>query len=611
MSPLTIAWSMCASACAMLGLLHLLIWFKEHRSGVFLLSATMAFSAAVNSFIELRLQHTNSIDRYIELVKWENLVVSGILVSLVWFIYLYFRTARAWLAITITVLWSLGLMVNFLHPGNLTFREISEIKQISTSWGESFSIAVGTASPWKWVSDIASLLIMIYILDASIRLWRGGNRRRAMVVGGGIIFFITSAGIHSPLVDAGWVETPYMIGFAFLAIVLALSHELVSDVVQVADFKRQVQFSEERWRSFLKNIQLAVLGIDAKGRINYVNPFLVALTGFKPEQLLGQPITTLVPVEEVNMVKARLKLAAEMDLQPHVRRTLVCASGEHRNLAWSSVRILDFKGNYVGIIGIGVDITEWLNSTKLLQKTQHEMERLMRFNMLGELAATLAHELNQPLTAILSNAQAGRRFLNAKPPNPDELPEILDDIVRDDKRAGEIIHRMRAMLESGEIHRELFAINDAARETIKLIENELLMYNVVIHPTYGPNLPQVEGGRIEIQQVILNLVLNAVHVLRRMPLENRRLRIQTTERDGSVVVTVEDNGPGIPVANLPHLFEPFFTTRSTGLGMGLVICRRIIESHGGCIQAENIEEGGARLTFSLPSSKPLQRLGHD
>jgi hypothetical protein len=223
MSPLTIAWSMCAAASAMLGLMHLTIWLKNRRTYVYALSALMAFSAAANALLELGMLHTQMLDRYIVLMRWENTAVFGLVAPLVWFVYLYFQTARRWLAITITALWSIALLINFLSPNTLVFAESVELRILPTYWGETFTVAFGPNNPWKWLPDIASLLIVFYVLDASLRLWRKGNRRRALVVGGGIILFMLIGGLHSPLVDAGRINTPYMVAFAFLAIVMTMS----------------------------------------------------------------------------------------------------------------------------------------------------------------------------------------------------------------------------------------------------------------------------------------------------------------------------------------------------------------------------------------------------
>ena len=224
MSLLTIAWSFSAAVCVMLGSIHLLFWFRNRSLHVYLLSSLMAVSAGVSAMLELGLLLTESLDTYRLLILWENVAIFMILVPMVWFVQTYFGTGRRWLAITITLLWTLGILANFLSPHSLTFIEVSELKRLATAWGEDFTVPLGTENPWKLLADIASLLILVYVGDATVRLWRQGGQRTALVIGGGIVFFILLAGIHTPLVDAGVIATPYMINFAFLAIIISLTN---------------------------------------------------------------------------------------------------------------------------------------------------------------------------------------------------------------------------------------------------------------------------------------------------------------------------------------------------------------------------------------------------
>jgi signal transduction histidine kinase len=232
------------------------------------------------------------------------------------------------------------------------------------------------------------------------------------------------------------------------------------------------------------------------------------------------------------------------------------------------------------------------------------MEHLGRANMLGELVSALAHEINQPLAAILSNAQAARRLLASGSPDPGELREILDDIVRDDKRAGEVIQHLRLMLRKGEIQRERFRIQESIGEVLGLMNGELDAQGISVDKELDPDLPPAEAGRVETQQVIMNLLINAAHALSESPPGQREIRIRAERHvEDAVMVSIEDTGPGIAPEALSSAFEPFFTTRSDGLGMGLAICRRIVEAHGGRIWGENAING-ARFSFTLPLAGP-------
>ena len=221
--------------------------------------------------------------------------------------------------------------------------------------------------------------------------------------------------------------------------------------------------------------------------------------------------------------------------------------------------------------------------------------------MLGELSGSLAHELNQPLTAILSNAQAAQRFLAQSPPRIDKLAEILTDIVKSDHRAEAVIQRLRSLLRKEESQRHPLDINEVVEESMRLMRSDLLSRQVVVSTDLADALPAVSGDRNQLQQVLLNFVINGCDAMDGQEADRRLLvRTQTTVH-GNVEVSVVDRGAGIPVANLERIFEPFVTTKATGMGLGLAICRSIVEAHGGRLWATNNADCGATLHCELPA----------
>ncbi|EPX55568.1 hypothetical protein D187_009179 [Cystobacter fuscus DSM 2262] len=232
-----------------------------------------------------------------------------------------------------------------------------------------------------------------------------------------------------------------------------------------------------------------------------------------------------------------------------------------------------------------------------------QLAHVSRVAALGELAASLAHELNQPLAAILSNAQAARRLLNTTPAQLDEVREALGDIISDDKRAGEVIHRMRALLKRGEPRQELHSLNDLVREVARLLTNDMHLRGVTLQLALAPSLPAVQGDGIQLQQVVLNLLLNALDAMADVPAGQRQLQVRTASPGpGRVELSVQDSGGGIEPSRLALVFEPFYSTKENGLGMGLSISRSIVEAHGGRLQAESPPGQGALLRFVLPAA---------
>ena len=388
----------------MLGLTHLLLFFHQRRSALYLLSSLMAFAAAVETVIVLALINAESIDAYKTLLIWDNAAVYVLLMSMVWFAYFYFDNAQLWLVRLITVLWSAALVANFLSPYSLVFSQIVELKQVVSFWGETFVLARGTANPWVILADIASVLIAIYFISSAIATWRAGNRRRALLIGGAMTVFILLAGIHAPLVDAGKVATPYMVSFAFLAIVFALTYELVVEAVAAARLAREVSSFEARWSSLVDSIELAIVGIDAQGAVIYANPFFERLSGYPLSQLRGKHVGRLVPPATVEELKQRLEVAAREGPKSHTNSVLVTAAGERREMEWTSVQLFTSGDTHAGFLSIGADVTERVQARMQLQRAEREMERLARANVLGELTSALAHELNQPLAAISTTA---------------------------------------------------------------------------------------------------------------------------------------------------------------------------------------------------------------
>jgi signal transduction histidine kinase len=238
------------------------------------------------------------------------------------------------------------------------------------------------------------------------------------------------------------------------------------------------------------------------------------------------------------------------------------------------------------------------------QRLRQDLTHIGRVSALGELTASLAHELNQPLTAILSNAQAAEHLLTAAAPNLEEVREILRDIVTDDRRATEVIRRLRALVKKGDLEFVPLDLNELIREVARLMGSDAISRGISLSLELAADLPTVRGDRVQLQQVVLNLVLNGLDAMHEPGGDERTLVIRTA-RDGAdaVAVSVQDAGTGIDEKNVDQLFHPLFTTKTEGLGMGLTIARTIVDAHGGRLSAANNVTAGATFQFSLPVSR--------
>src|SRR5204863_1304037 len=235
------------------------------------------------------------------------------------------------------------------------------------------------------------------------------------------------------------------------------------------------------------------------------------------------------------------------------------------------------------------------------QRLRQEMAHIGRVSAMGELTASLAHELNQPLTAILNNAQVAQRFLAAEVVDVEEIREILNDIVADDKRAAEVIRRLRLLLKKGDLEYVSLDLNEVVTEVARLVTSDAAIRNVSMVVEAAPRLPRVRGDRVQLQQVVLNLVLNGLDALDDSSPDRKRLVIRTFRDSAAVVgVAVHDTGPGIADKSVDQIFDALYTTKPDGIGMGLAIARTIVEGHGGRLTAANHEDGGAILQVTLP-----------
>ncbi len=236
------------------------------------------------------------------------------------------------------------------------------------------------------------------------------------------------------------------------------------------------------------------------------------------------------------------------------------------------------KGQCYRMIGADTDITNQRNAAATLELQRNELAHISRVAVMGELTATIAHEINQPLAAIGANAQAALRFLSFDAPNISRVHESLADIVIDNERAAEVIRRLRTLLIKGEVEASLFDLNVAANGAIDIISGVAQSRNIKVEKDFFSDLPNLFGDSVQIQQILVNLLLNAVDAIGS---EGGRVEVKTFERDGQVIASVSDTGPAISTDDLGKIFEPFYSTKKNGMGMGLTICRSIAEAHGG------------------------------
>src|SRR5437762_6220974 len=365
------------------------------------------------------------------------------------------------------------------------------------------------------------------------------------------------------------------------------------------------KLAEEKFRLVLDAAPNAMIMVDSAGVISFANAPAATVFGYSLSELIGRPIETLIPERfrdrHVGYRKGFLS-------EPSSR-----AMGAGRDLFGRRNDGSEFAVE-VGLNpihtteGLSVLASVIVISARKQAELEHQLQnmelaRVGRVAVMGELAASLAHEVNNPIGAIVVNASAGQRLVAAGKAGTEELTELLTDIVADGRRAGEVIQGIRNMVRKGKPRRTLIQIGDTIRELLRIVHADAIGRDVKVTAEVGPDACQVWGDPVQLLQVLLNLALNALEAMSAIPPDARRLFIRAgRDGNGDILASVRDTGPGFPSGMAEQLFEPFFSTKSEGTGMGLAISRSIIEAHGGTLSGENCDGGGACFTVRLPQA---------
>ena len=360
--------------------------------------------------------------------------------------------------------------------------------------------------------------------------------------------------------------------------------------------------SEDRWQSLLENPIFGVNLLDEHQRFITANQTYQTMVGYSIDELRQlTPLDLSVPGErEINEALIREMQEGKRQHFEMIKRL----RRKDGKLIWISLyvfAITDWKSGANLTFGIAFDITEKKQAQDALQEMRAELARNARVNQMVAMTGSIAHEINQPLSAIVANASAGLRWLERTTPDVDETRTVLQEIVDEGHRAGEIIKGIRAMFRADDKSRVSVDLNELLREVLVLTQDERRNGQIEVHTELDENLPSVTGDRVQLQHVLFNLMTNAIDAMESVTDRNRILRVKSNPNGSAgVLITVEDSGIGIAPENINRIFSAFFTTKSHGMGLGLAICRSIVESHGGRLSASPNYPHGATFQIVLP-----------
>jgi len=735
MNWVTVIWSMGSGACLTLALIHVVVWWKDRTARTNLVFSVMAIAVAAFGALELAMMRAQTPEQFGFAVRWVHVPVWVIVVSLVIFVRLYLNAGRRWLAWAVVGVRTLSVILNFTLSPNINYRQMTALRHVSFM-GESVSVPTGVPNPWMLVAQLSLVLLVIFVTDATITVWRRGDRRQALIVGGSILLFAMAGTVQGITITWGLISMPLTASLFYQGLVVVMACELSFDMLRAAALARRLQTSEasvgeseERFRIVANAAPVLIWMAGVDKLCNFFNKPWLEFTGRSMEQEMGngwaegvhpddlqrclkiyteafdarQPfvmqyrlrrhdgehrwlsdqgvarydthrnfagyIGSCVDVTELidkdaalRESEERMRLAAdavnlgiwEWDLDQdeiwatNSRRALLgwpasgkigfddfisCVHPDDRNriqeaiddainkhkdydseyrlvlpdgvVRWMATRgslHLSASGRPTRLLGVSIDITARKQAELETKQQRDELSHLSRVAAMGELAASIAHELNQPLAGITSNASAGQRFIDRGDVDLRELHDLLGDIVSDGRRAGDVIRGLQSMVKKAAPNRQRVNLNDLVTNVARMVNPNAVLQACNVETLLDPNLPAIEADPIQLQQVLLNLVINAFDAMSDTLVPNRKVVIATERNgNGTIRTSVRDYGIGISEETRERLFEQFFTTKAKGLGMGLAIVRSIVESHGGTIAAENADGGvGARFLFILP-----------
>ena len=603
MSWVTVIWSMVASACLTLAALHLLIWWRRREAWAHALFFLAAVGTAFLAVCELWGMRAQTPAEYGLALRWGNLPYSVVIISLVGFIRVYLRAGRPGLAWVVCGVRTLSLVVNFTSTVNIQYREITALRHVRFL-GESLSIPEGVTNVWVLVTQTSLLLFVVFAVDAMLTVWRRGDRRPAMVLLSTIVLFVLVSLGQSVLTFWGIMYIPITLSVYFLGIVAVMSFNLSDDVIRSAGLSDDLRESEDRMSLAVEAAEFGVWVWTLPINRVWGSERWLRLFGFASDAAISfEMVLQRIHPDDREMVEREVRRALAEHGNYVIEYRVTLPDGSLRWIASRGRMYPEAHGKPARMLGTAIDITGRKQAEQEIAHQRNELAQIARVSTMNQLASSLAHELNQPLGAILRNAEAGELFLQDPSPDLDEVRAILVDIRKDDQRAGEVIDRMRAWMKRREVERCLLSINQLAGEVVTLMRSDTEMRRVRLVVETDPAVPPVLGDRVQLQQVLLNLLLNAMDALDDNPPARRLVTVQVRPVGAMVEVTVSDTGHGISPDKLSRVFEPFFSSKPTGLGMGLAISRSIIEAHGGRLWAENNEVGGATFTITLPTAK--------
>lgn len=605
MDTVTVVWSMIAAFAALLGIVHLARWALDRESRVDLTFSLVAFCFVGVAFGELVCMHALTAADWGEAVRWLHVPLWGLVVFTVLFVHQYLGAGKPWLVWAIIGVRTVILAINFATDSNFNFAKIHSIER-APFLGERVSV-VGEAVTGRFqiLGLISSVLLVAYVLEATVTLWRRGgadDRRRAVTIGGSVCAFTLIASSATQLVIWQVAQLPFLITPAFAVPLLAMSMELGRDLLRASALARALRETRSRLELAAGSANLGLWEWNGQtGRV-WATGKACEMFGLTAADTADyRHWLDRVHPDDVPRLVHEMERALASGAECSVEFRILTGGAEPRWILARGRAEASLPGKRAHVRGVVRDVSEERRAQCETQELRQELMHTGRVSLLGQLSSSLAHELSQPLGAILRNSEAAAMMLRAPTVDREELQAIVADIQRDDRRAGQVIDRLRALLKWRQVELLPTSVDGLIQDVLTLVRPDASLRHVYIESRLTPGLPAVDGDRVHLSQVLLNLFLNAMDAVSESPPDRWRVVVGARQRDARTVeIYVSDSGPGVPEDRIGKIFDPFFTTKASGMGMGLSVSRAIVESHGGQIDVRNETEGGATFSVTLP-----------
>jgi signal transduction histidine kinase len=606
MSYVTVVWSVIAACALLLALMYGIVWLLDRKARAALAFSFEALAVVGSVIVELGMMHATTPEQWGEWVRWNQVPILVRTAALCAFIRFYFETGRLWLMWAAIGARSIVLVAGFLVDPNFNFSRIDSIDRIPFL-GEQVSI-VGQAvtSSHQWFATLATSLVLVFVADASLTLWRKGTRdaRRKVIVIGGATFLSWAIGSgYTTLMVYGDVRLPALLTPPFLIMLAAMTFELSRDTLRASRLARELRASEARLELAASAAGLGLWAWNQRGRFWATSQARAMLGLGNGDGLDLARVRSMVDPQDVARAEDAWRQAAASGAEADVQFRARLPGGDVRLFAARGRAETDVHGTAVSAQGVLRDVTEQVRALEENAELRRELAHAGRVSVLGTLSSSLVHELGQPLGAILLNAETAELLLQNQSPDLDEVRHILADIRRDDRRATDVIDRLRKLLRRGQMEFAPVSPEALTQDVEALLRLDATAREVRLECTCEPGLPPIRGDRVHLVQVLINMVVNGMDAVANQPATRRRVAVRAcADPQGGVELTVEDTGSGIAPDLLSKVFDPFFTTKPNGMGIGLSVSRTIVDAHHGRLWATNSSSGGAIFHLVLPAA---------